>query len=54
MCNDYRAALGPDMADDAADHAAHASCPTLSLYGAEGAMARMMYDMHGSGREMHR
>jgi haloacetate dehalogenase len=45
MCNDYRAALGPDMDDDAADHAARLACPTLALYGADGIMARE-YDMH--------
>ncbi|MGX0902975.1 haloacetate dehalogenase [Roseovarius sp. MBR-79] len=40
MCNDYRATLGDDMADDSADATARLACPTLILYGATGAMAR--------------
>ncbi|MTJ03538.1 MAG: alpha/beta hydrolase [Sediminimonas qiaohouensis] len=44
MCNDYRAALVHDMADDADDLKAKVHCPALALYGAEGVMARA-YDM---------
>lgn len=44
MCNDYRAALTHDFADDAADLGARIACPTLVLYGADGAMARA-YDV---------
>lgn len=40
MCNDYRAALAHDFHDDAADLGARIACPTLVLYGADGAMAR--------------
>ncbi len=40
MCNDYRAALAHDFADDAADLGTRVACPTLVLYGASGAMAR--------------
>ncbi|MDA3859002.1 MAG: alpha/beta hydrolase [Roseovarius sp.] len=44
MCNDYRAALLHDFADDAADLGARIVCPALVLYGADGAMARA-YDV---------
>ena len=44
MCNDYRAALIHDFADDAADLEARVTCPTLVLYGADGAMAKA-YDV---------
>lgn len=40
MCNDYRAALSHDFADDDADLGQQVTCPTLVLYGAQGAMAR--------------
>lgn len=40
MCNDYRAALGHDFNDDTADLDARVTCPTLVLFGADGAMAR--------------
>lgn len=40
MCNDYRAALAHDFADDAADPGQRVACPTTVLYGAQGAMAR--------------
>ncbi|WP_422029089.1 alpha/beta fold hydrolase [Roseovarius sp.] len=40
MCNDYRAALSHDVHDDAADLDARVTCPTLVLYGAQGAMAK--------------
>lgn len=44
MCNDYRATLAHDVEDDAADLDASVTCPSLVLYGADGAMGRM-YDM---------
>jgi haloacetate dehalogenase len=44
MCNDYRATLAHDFADDAADLGARVTCPTLVLYGADGAMAKA-YDV---------
>lgn len=44
MCNDYRAALVHDFTDDAADLGARIACPTLVLYGADGAMAKA-YDL---------
>ncbi len=44
MCDDYRAALVHDMNHDAADLGATVSCPTLILYGADGAMAHA-YDV---------
>lgn len=44
MCNDYRAAIAHDMHDDAADLHARVTCPTLVLYGRDGAMARA-YDV---------
>jgi haloacetate dehalogenase len=47
MCNDYRAALDRDFADDAADAEARIACPTLVLYGADGVMARA-YDVAGT------
>jgi haloacetate dehalogenase len=44
MCNDYRAAIAHDVQDDAADLTQRIGCPTLVLYGADGAMARA-YDV---------
>ena len=44
MCNDYRAALTHDFDDDAADLDRKVACPSLVLYGADGAMARA-YDV---------
>ncbi|WP_317054951.1 alpha/beta fold hydrolase [Roseovarius rhodophyticola] len=44
MCNDYRAAISHDVEDDAADLDAQITCPTLVLYGADGAMAKA-YDV---------
>ncbi|WP_245520034.1 alpha/beta hydrolase [Rhizobium azibense] len=43
-CNDYRAALGVDLADDLADQGRRISAPALILYGASGAMAKL-YDL---------
>ncbi|MCF1710186.1 alpha/beta hydrolase [Tabrizicola sp. J26] len=43
-CNDYRAALTVDRADDRADLGRRIAAPTLVLYGASGAMARL-YDL---------
>ncbi len=40
MCNDYRATLAHDMADDSADAEARIACPAHILYGAAGAMAQ--------------
>ncbi|MEQ9259969.1 MAG: alpha/beta hydrolase [Roseovarius sp.] len=50
MCNDYRAALAQDFQDDAADLGTRIACPTLVLYGADGAMARA-YDMREAWAE---
>jgi haloacetate dehalogenase len=47
MCNDYRAALEVDFALDAADLVRRVSCPTLVMWGADGAMARA-YDVPGT------
>ncbi|MFU8863575.1 MAG: alpha/beta fold hydrolase [Rhodobacterales bacterium] len=44
MCNDYRAAISHDMELDAADLDKRITCPTLVLYGAQGAMAEA-YDV---------
>lgn len=44
MCNDYRAALEFDFGHDDADLEKRIACPTLILYGADGAMARA-YDV---------
>ena len=44
MCDDYRAALVHDMQHDAADLGTTVRCPTLILYGADGAMAKA-YDV---------
>ncbi|MCZ7497336.1 alpha/beta hydrolase [Agrobacterium tumefaciens] len=43
-CNDYRAALGVDLRNDLEDHDRRISAPTLILYGASGAMAKL-YDI---------
>ena len=40
MCNDYRAALTHDMAHDSADLTQRIGCPTLVLYGSDGAMGK--------------
>ncbi|MDX1821072.1 MAG: alpha/beta hydrolase [Paracoccaceae bacterium] len=47
MCNDYRAAIAVDLALDEADLHRRVTCPTLVLYGADGAMARA-YDVPGT------
>lgn len=44
MCNDYRAAIEVDFADDAADLNRRVTCPALVLHGGDGAMARA-YDV---------
>lgn len=41
-CNDYRAAIDVDFHHDAADLHRKVTCPAQVLYGAEGAMARLM------------
>ncbi|MCE4372378.1 alpha/beta fold hydrolase [Xanthomonas hortorum] len=40
FCNDYRAALAVDLADDLADQGRRIAAPTQILYGASGVMAR--------------
>jgi len=40
MCNDYRATLAHDMANDVDDAHKRITCPALILYGASGAMAK--------------
>ena len=47
MCNDYRATLSHDMDHDSADLTQRIGCPTLVLYGADGAMAKH-YDVAGT------
>jgi haloacetate dehalogenase len=44
MCADYRAALRYDFDDDAADLGTQVRCPSLVLFGADGAMAQA-YDV---------
>ncbi len=44
MCNDYRAAMDHDFALDAADLGRRVTCPSLVLYGRDGAMSRA-YDV---------
>jgi haloacetate dehalogenase len=44
MCEDYRAALDLDFALDAADLDTRVTCPSLVMWGADGAMART-YDV---------
>lgn len=44
MCDDYRAALQVDFKLDAADLGRMVTCPSLVLYGADGAMAKA-YDV---------
>ncbi len=48
-CADYRAAASVDLADDAADLGRKISSPTLVLYGAQGAMAKL-FDMAAEWR----
>ncbi|MFN6952504.1 MAG: alpha/beta hydrolase [Albidovulum sp.] len=50
MCDDYRAAIRHDFADDAADLGRRVDCPAFVLYGAEGAMARA-YDVPATWEE---
>ncbi|WP_370401260.1 alpha/beta fold hydrolase [Sulfitobacter sp. JB4-11] len=47
MCADYRAALAHDFDLDAADLGRRVPCPSLVMYGADGAMARA-YDVPGT------
>jgi haloacetate dehalogenase len=47
MCADYRAALKYDFDDDAADLGKRVDCPSLVLFGAQGAMAQA-YDVPGT------
>lgn len=50
MCDDYRATLTHDMADDTEDADARIACPTLILYGAQGIMAQC-YDVGNTWAE---
>lgn len=47
MCNDYRAALEVDFTNDAADLDQRVACPSLIMWGADGAMGRAL-DVPGS------
>ncbi len=47
MCNDYRAAIEVDFALDATDLDRRVACPTLILWGADGAMDKA-YDVPGT------
>jgi haloacetate dehalogenase len=42
MCHDYRAAIDADWAQDRADLDRKVTCPSLVLYGEDGAMARLL------------
>lgn len=42
MCDDYRAAIEVDWADDRADLTRKVACPSLVLYGKDGAMAHLL------------
>jgi haloacetate dehalogenase len=42
MCDDYRAAIEVDWADDRADLTRKVDCPSLVLYGKDGAMAHLL------------
>lgn len=47
MCNDYRAAIAHDFAHDTADLGRRVTCPSLVLYGVDGAM-NTHYDVPAS------
>jgi haloacetate dehalogenase len=49
-CEDYRAAASIDLEHDRADAGRRVACPTLALWGARGAMARL-YDLEAVWRE---
>lgn len=49
-CADYRAAAGVDLEHDQADIDKKVTCPTLALYGADGAMATL-FDIPATWRE---
>jgi haloacetate dehalogenase len=49
MCNDYRAAIAIDFVDDAVDLGRRVECPTLVMFGADGAMAGA-YDVPATWR----
>lgn len=42
MCHDYRAAIDVDWQHDTADLGCQVTCPSLVLYGRDGAMAKLM------------
>jgi haloacetate dehalogenase len=50
MCEDYRAAAGIDLEHDEADIDRRIECPTLALWGANGAMHRL-YDVLDTWRD---
>lgn len=50
MCNDYRAAIEIDFLHDAIDLGRKVTCPSLVLYGADGAMAKQ-YDVPGTWKD---
>ncbi len=50
MCNDYRAALDYDFALDKADLHRRITCPTMIMWGADGAMGKA-YDVAATWRE---
>jgi haloacetate dehalogenase len=50
MCGDYRAAIAVDLAHDSLDIAQKLQCPTLALWGADGAMAKL-FDMEAEWRK---
>ena len=49
-CSDYRAAATIDMLHDTADLDRQVSCPTLVVFGADGAMARL-FDVPAQWRQ---
>lgn len=50
MCNDYRAAIDVDVLHDGIDLARKVICPSLVLWGSDGAMARH-YDVQATWSE---
>jgi haloacetate dehalogenase len=50
-CSDYRAAATVDLAQDLADAGRKVTCPTLVLYGASGAMAKL-FDIPATWRPL--
>lgn len=50
-CCDYRAAVGPDLADDTASQGRKVQCPALVLYGSKGVMAGL-FDIPAEWRKL--